>query len=294
MDRLETKLSSTLIDMFKVVFSENAFLSLVTETRERITTETGGVFLGKVIGDTFYVVETVDPGPNSTFSVVYFEYDTPYVNHLANKVLRLYENKLDVIGLWHRHPGSLDVFSYVDDDTNLAFAKLSKVGAISGLVNIDPDFRLTIYHVSDPLSYEQISYKVSPKVSEMFKKRNYQDVIESINANDSGPIFNTPFKDVELAISLMTPINEEIVVDAECSSEELVDVVMDDLDYLADYGYGPLCKYDAGRLIIYPEAFQAEQMILVRMLDSVEFFLQYKEKTYRYHSSLLRSQFNEF
>lgn len=286
--------SNTHTDMFKVVFSENAFLSLVTETRERITTETGGVFLGKVIGDTFYVVETLDPGPNSTFSVVYFEYDTPYVNHLANKVVRLYENKLDVIGLWHRHPGSLDVFSYVDDSTNLTFAKLGKAGAISALVNIDPTFRITMYHVSNPLSYEKIPYSVSSQVSEMFRKRSYTDVIESINADESGPIFNISFKDLDLVIRLMEPTEEDITADTSCTSEELVDVVMDDLDYLADYGYNPLCKYDSGKLILFskdvPDAYQ---ITLIKQSESSNFFLQYKGKLYPYHPSLLRSQFND-
>ena len=63
----------------EVVFSQRAIAAVMAETAEKIQTETGGLFLGKVIGDTWYVVESIDPGPNSIFEVAYFEYDPPYV-----------------------------------------------------------------------------------------------------------------------------------------------------------------------------------------------------------------------
>lgn len=144
----------------EVVFSKRAMTALLVETREKITTETGGVFLGKYESGVWYIVETIDPGPNSIFKPAYFEYDQDYINHLINKVSRLYKNQLDLIGLWHRHPGSLDTFSMTDDGTNTQYAQLADCGAISGLVNIDPEFRLTLYHVSLPLKYEKIAYSV--------------------------------------------------------------------------------------------------------------------------------------
>ncbi len=144
----------------EVVFSKRAMTALLVETREKITTETGGVFLGKYESGVWYIVETIDPGPNSIFQPAYFEYDQDYINHLINKVSRLYENQLDLVGLWHRHPGSLDTFSMTDDGTNKQYAQLAEYGAISGLVNIDPEFRLTLYHVSLPLKYEKITYSV--------------------------------------------------------------------------------------------------------------------------------------
>ena len=93
-----------------VVFSERAFTSILVETQEKIRTETGGVFLGYRKGDVWYVIESIDPGPNSVFQPAYFEYDQDYINHLINKVSRLYSLQLDLIGLWHRHPGSYDSF----------------------------------------------------------------------------------------------------------------------------------------------------------------------------------------
>lgn len=148
----------------KVIFSKRAMTALLVETREKITTETGGVFLGKYLDGIWYVVETIDPGPGAVFKTAYFEYDQDYINHLINKISRLYSQQLDLVGLWHRHPGSMDSFSMTDDETNSKYAELSSNGAISGLVNIDPLFRLTMYHVSLPLYYEKIEWIVDDKL----------------------------------------------------------------------------------------------------------------------------------
>jgi integrative and conjugative element protein (TIGR02256 family) len=143
-----------------IVFSERAYVALLTETKEKFDTETGGVFLGSRDGDIWYIIESIDPGPKSIFKATYFEYDDGYINHLGNKINKLYRNCLVVIGLWHRHPGSFDRFSTIDDETNKDFAMMHKDGAISALVNIDPDFRITLYHVAQPHYYEKVCYEV--------------------------------------------------------------------------------------------------------------------------------------
>lgn len=144
----------------KAVFSTRAFTAVKAETTEKVTTETGGLFLGIYEEGTWYIIETIDPGPNSIFQVAYFEYDQKYTQHLINKIANLYNFPLQLIGLWHRHPGSFDVFSMTDDETNTKYAKMREVGAISGLVNLDPDFRFTMYHVGQPCNYERILYEV--------------------------------------------------------------------------------------------------------------------------------------
>lgn len=144
----------------EIVFTERAFVSLLSETAEKIETETGGIFLGYRDGEKWYVVESIDPGPKSTFQVAYFEYDQKYVNHLSQKIARLYKKPLELLGLWHRHPGSFDQFSGTDDGTNRKFAAQNPSGAISALVNIDPEFRLTVFYVTTPLSYQRIGYSV--------------------------------------------------------------------------------------------------------------------------------------
>lgn len=167
----------------KVIFSERAFSALLAETYEKIKTETGGIFLGYYENGIWYIVETIDPGPKSIFEVAYFEYDQKYVTHLINKIARLYKKNLSLLGLWHRHPGSFDVFSNTDDGTNLTYARMFPQGAISALVNIDPTFRLTVYHVSNPLKYTKISYEVGnhlfpPGVLDLL---TWKELLEGIN-----------------------------------------------------------------------------------------------------------------
>ena len=167
----------------KVIFSNRAYTALLSEVYEKIQTETGGVFLGYYENDIWYIVEAIDPGPNCIFEVAYFEYDQPYVNHLINKVARIYKNNLALIGLWHRHPGSFDVFSGTDDGTNATYAKMSPQGAISVLVNIDPLFRLTVYHVSYPLRYKRIKYEVGDELfpEGLLSLHDKEDYIRFIN-----------------------------------------------------------------------------------------------------------------
>ena len=167
----------------KVVFSDIAYNALLAETYEKIRTETGGVFLGCYDNGTWYIVETIDPGPKSIFRQDYFEYDQPYTAHLINKRARLYEHKLSLIGLWHRHPGSFDIFSSTDDGTNATYAKLSPEGAISILVNIDPVFRLSVFHVSVDSAgrpkYSQITYSVGDdKIPTMYRQFKSTDELK--------------------------------------------------------------------------------------------------------------------
>lgn len=148
----------------KIVLSSRAYLQILSETAEKADTETGGILLGCVEEDVFYVIEAIDPGPNSIFQPAYFEYDQPYTEHLINKVARLYQHRLYLVGLWHRHPGSLDVFSATDGETNRKYAGLHRHGALSFLVNVDPTFRLTAYHVQQPLTYTRVFFEVSDEL----------------------------------------------------------------------------------------------------------------------------------
>ncbi len=148
----------------RVVFSNRAYAAVMAETVEKIQTETGGLFLGAVERDTWYIIEAIDPGPKAVFEVAYFEYDQQYAQHLINKIANLYNEKLSLIGLWHRHPGSMDVFSNTDNGTNAKYADMRQHGAISALVNIDPTFRLTMYHVGRPCKYTKISYVVGDEL----------------------------------------------------------------------------------------------------------------------------------
>ena len=171
----------------KVIFTERAYVSVLAETAEKIHTETGGIFLGYRCGENWYVMESIDPGPKSTFEVAYFEYDYKYVNHLSKKIARLYKKPLELLGLWHRHPGSFDQFSGTDDGTNKKFASLNKNGAISALVNIDPEFRITMFHVGSPLSYTRVAYAVGDSLlpDEIRGYCNTQRLLDYLSAKEN-------------------------------------------------------------------------------------------------------------
>lgn len=133
-----------------VVFSNRAYNAIIRESFKKNPVETGGILLGHIINDVWVVMEVLPPGKHSIFEVAYFEYDKDFVNYLADSVANQYAYPLELLGLWHRHPGSMDYFSSTDDVTNTTFALQNEKGVISGLVNIDPRFRLTMYHLDYP------------------------------------------------------------------------------------------------------------------------------------------------
>lgn len=144
-----------------VVFSNKAWNAIVSETFRKDPVETGGILLGQILSNGYWIVlEVVPPGLKSIHQRAYFEYDTEFVNYMANSVSRQYKMELSVLGLWHRHPGSMDVFSGTDDGTNATFAQMNQYGAISGLVNIDPKLRFTLRHVAYPLHYQIVDFEV--------------------------------------------------------------------------------------------------------------------------------------
>lgn len=248
----------------KVVFSDVAYSSLLAETYEKIRTETGGVFLGCYHDNTWYIIETVDPGPKSVFRQDYFEYDQPYTSHLINKRARLYSHPLTLIGLWHRHPGSFDIFSSTDDGTNATYAKLKPEGAISILVNIDPVFRLSVFHVglnaSGRAIYTQLQYIVGdneiPKEYRSFRKAD--DILQHIDSRGIRSIGMRHYVSEKVRLldeASVHPVSEANVIylypqngqdehtlqeceesnaEGENNKDLLIDAVIDDIAYLSD------------------------------------------------------------
>lgn len=149
-----------------IIFSSRAYNAIVSETFAKDPVETGGILLGYILDNGFWIVtEAIPPGKESINQYAYFEYDTEFVNYVANRVAIQYKIPPQVLGLWHRHPGHMDQFSGTDDGTNYLFASANnQYGAISGLVNIDPRFRFTIYHVTchgnNQVQYQRIGFEV--------------------------------------------------------------------------------------------------------------------------------------
>jgi len=233
----------------QIIFSDRAYMAILSETIEKIKTETGGVFLGCYENGSWYVIEAIDPGPKSIFQVAYFEYDQKYTEHLINKLARMYQAKLSLIGLWHRHPGSMDIFSSTDAGTNSDYAKLSPNGAISILVNIDPKFRLTPYHVSWPLKYTKITYQVGDDLvpGHLLQLKNTDQSLDYISGyadkSHSGTVsiakpkvdFVRLLDGVKAKFVLCTVTKEDIKpAEAEKHMDYLIDSLLDDITYFSE------------------------------------------------------------
>lgn len=176
-----------------IVFSNKAYNAIIRESFDKDPVETGGILLGHILDNGIWIVmEVLPPGIKCIFERAYFEYDDAFVNYLAQSVANQYKISLELLGLWHRHPGSMDVFSSTDDDTNATFAQQNPNGVISGLVNIDPRFRLTMYHMDNPgnmirqynrPSYERIEIEVGDDIipEEYFQLKYYDGEDSNLN-----------------------------------------------------------------------------------------------------------------
>lgn len=294
----------------RVVFSNRAYASVLAETTEKIKTETGGLFLGTVQDDTWYIIEAIDPGPKSIFEVAYFEYDQKYTQHLINKIANLYDKKLDLIGLWHRHPGSFDQFSNTDDGTNAKYAAMRKKGAISALVNIDPIFRITMYQVDRPCRYCKIAYEVGdnliPDSLLHFKSpENFLGIMDKMmNPNLHQNNNNEYHKSVSLAsfLKFISPMlidneyeDEEInnLLSYPETQEKVIDEIIDDLTFMADsLGIETAISLNDNFLTVYQET--VEDTIELHFMNSIKkssIVMYYEDKQYIYHKGLLTEAF---
>ena len=292
----------------KVIFSNRAYIALLSETQEKITTETGGVFLGYYEDDTWYVVESIDPGPSSIFQVAYFEYDKKYVNHLINKIARMYKKNLSLIGLWHRHPGSFDVFSNTDDGTNYSYAQLAPQGAISALVNIDPKFRLTVYHVPLNLRYKKITYQVGDEYfpKDVLSLLTEDELLKQINGDDNADFVNS------LQVNIVNKVKLSDVMNSICESieefnglkyrdeilhahekedfvEKVSGEILEDLEYLSqEIKLGVKIKKTAKYICLFDDPPEKGGRVYFSFIESIgKHVFIYKDKCYLYQSGLL-------
>lgn len=297
----------------RVVFSNRAYASVLAETTEKIKTETGGLFLGTLQDDTFYVIEAIDPGPKSVFEVAYFEYDQKYTQHLINKIANLYDKKLSLIGLWHRHPGSFDQFSSTDDGTNAKYASMRKEGAISALVNIDPKFRITMYHVNQPCRYSKIPYDVGDQLipDELLRFKTpdrFFDLMENIlySRKPAGRSQNGYHKSVSLSsfMEFILPKLETVncadfetnnLLSSEEAQERLIDEIVDDLTFMADkVGVETSISLTDSFLTVCQEAIdKTTKLYFAYSVVKENTFFSYGDKCYLYHKGMLSEAFKE-
>lgn len=254
---------------YKIYFTTKAYVQLLTEVADYPHVETGGVLVGQRHQNTFYVFETVDPGFKADRKIAEFSRHYEYTEHLAYKVANQYEGNTTVIGYYHRHPGSYDRFSGGDEISNLEFAQTFN-GVISGLVNIDPQFRLAFYYIapsgkqSSAISYivddsafrDIMTFKSPQKVlSQIFNQENSH----IIRSNDKqNTISNTGIKSKtkkKKHTFMMFPIrlfNRKASKPSHVNTTETVfELLKDDIDKLSE-------KYNAS--VSFKEEFDTSIM----------------------------------
>lgn len=231
----------------EVILSSQAYLSMVGEAYSFVEVETGGIFLGHCQGDKWYVLEVIDPGYSQIVRQhSYFEYDVDYVNHLANVRSRIYETPLVLLGLWHRHPGSFDTFSSVDDRTNKDFAQILPQGAISAIVNIDPTMRITMYHVGLPLRYTKIKkitigdshipeelarIRSTRHVVNEYKKKQHNDNSNVQHATAPSPEQEALIDMLDIELTRVLDLQDEYTYTVEMS-ESSIEIRIEQVDIL--------------------------------------------------------------
>jgi len=297
----------------RVIFSNRAYASVLAETTEKIKTETGGLFLGAYNDDAWYVVEAIDPGPKSVFEVAYFEYDQAYTQHLIRKIANLYATELHLIGLWHRHPGSFDIFSSTDDGTNTKYAKLNDQGAISALVNIDPNFRITMYHVSRPCKYSKIKYEVGdelfPAELMAFKEPStFESLMKKISAptNTESPSDIGYHSSASFAgfLRMIAPyLNEylckEIIAEPELEEQKvrelMIEALIDDIAFFSDEaGIEVTVLQREKYIVIVQEAVEGITRLYFAYSEKVEqTIFEYGGKSYFYKPGLFKELFQQ-
>lgn len=87
----------------EVLVCSRAYKLMTNEIDWSGNKETGGILLGIINNKQIIIVEAVDGGPNSTASQTFFSYDYKYVEHVTERIVHLYKQKLNIIGVWHKH-----------------------------------------------------------------------------------------------------------------------------------------------------------------------------------------------
>lgn len=259
-----------------VIFSEKAFASIISQTLSYSQNETGGVLIGYILGGIWYVLDVIDAGIKTENTPIHFTWDQNYVNHVVETQKVLYKYMPTIVGFYHRHPGSLDYFSLEDMDTMSEHLKNCRYGLLSGLVNIDPDFRITLYFAfgnnlmsvnydvgneyfpEDLLAYADVKillerYKDN---SECPKKVNYKQLVRIDKIEERGTTMGyNDEKQEDLLCETMRLKDEELIDYVEKLERKtaLKRILIPEILYKNPDYVGPLYGYerkDSGKYVV--------------------------------------------
>ncbi len=144
----------------KVLLCYRAIAAMISELESHPNAETGGVFIGKETNGDFWILDSVFPGPNSKHGNNSFEYDSDFLNYTINKLLKMYEDEIMVVGIWHQHLSGSSSFSVYDDIMNYKFVDKTEKGIVSAIVNRKAGLDITFYYVDKKHEYQRIEYEL--------------------------------------------------------------------------------------------------------------------------------------
>ncbi len=129
--------------------SDRALASILNELDDfrEYKLETGGVFLGVIDNDDYYIIESSSPGMNAVHRVNSFEYDAEFIGYISTKHANIYKHPLEVIGLWHTHWDGENMFSEPDNMLNHKFVDAYKTNIISLLITESDQLMMKAYLV---------------------------------------------------------------------------------------------------------------------------------------------------
>lgn len=165
----------------RVVLSPLAWTLMISQSYLNDPNETGGALLGYRDGTTVHVTVALPPGPRSQASPVMLKYNEEFQNYVFGVITELMGQKAGLLGLWHRHPGSLDRFSGVDAVAHEQFGKVLNGGVISLLLNLDGpegsprvtgyfvDTKEMVYHLI-PVTVEETAGQLLIPAEEIIRK----------------------------------------------------------------------------------------------------------------------------
>lgn len=114
-----------------IVLSSDAFRTIQEEINTYPTVETGGILLGMKIGFLWYVSRILSSTSDCKRTPCHFSMDPSELAPQVHTYLCMNQWH-KVLGIWHKHNHNYaPFFSYADDQTNFAYAKLNAFGAIS-------------------------------------------------------------------------------------------------------------------------------------------------------------------
>ena len=154
-------------EKYHVYITHNTYRGMLLEAGRHPGNESFIQMPGLRIGNNFYFNMVADSGIKAKYSPTMVEKDHQYSDHLATRISEYQDFTKGEMTLaqFHRHLrylGSYDNFSPGDFPANISLAR-QYGGAISGLMLIDPEFRLRCWYIDENGNETEADIEINDK-----------------------------------------------------------------------------------------------------------------------------------